>query len=173
MHDSARERLQSIHTRIGGTLHMQSIYIILDITHRSFCLLFQTLFMRHPYIVFLLFQTLFMHHQYIVFLLFAVVFTLPILISLLGYHLYLCATNQTTNERYKKYYVKRKDNKYIHNVYDKGIVQNFAEVLFPESLSTQHPPIQNSEARGKQKKNNEITNGQTSSQQYKKKQKKR
>ena len=48
--------------------------------------------------------------------------------------MFLIATNQTTNERYKKHYLRRK-NKHLNDIpnrYSRGIIQNFAEVFYPE-----------------------------------------
>lgn len=63
--------------------------------------------------------------------LFIFLFLLQFLVgSFLGQHLYLVATNQTVNEYSKRKYMERPSK----NLYNKGMVQNFLEVLFPRKL---------------------------------------
>jgi predicted nucleotide-binding protein (sugar kinase/HSP70/actin superfamily) len=55
-----------------------------------------------------------------------------LLIGFMIYHFYQAIFNQTTNERYKRYYLSSKkgydDSK---NVYDQGLAKNLLEVLSP------------------------------------------
>lgn len=80
----------------------------------------------------LCFQTLFMRHPCVVFVCMALFFIVTILLFFTVYHLGLAATNQTTNERYKKYYLKLDDKSTsIPNVYNKGIITNLLHTFFP------------------------------------------
>ncbi|XP_041364508.1 LOW QUALITY PROTEIN: palmitoyltransferase ZDHHC4-like [Gigantopelta aegis] len=97
-----------------------------------------------PVTITILAQHLFMEYPRIVFL----AFSLSVLDVLLGmftiYHIFLLATNQTTNERYKIGRLVMTDNIVEENgnrklqkklmtyrPYDKGILNNFKQVLFP------------------------------------------
>ena len=51
------------------------------------------------------------------------------------YHIYLALTNQTTNERYKKYALQNKGDVHPDNPYHSGLWQNLLEELWPLSTS--------------------------------------
>ncbi|XP_071105738.1 palmitoyltransferase ZDHHC4-like [Haliotis cracherodii] len=90
-------------------------------------------------------QHLFMQHPRCVFLAASLSVLIVLLGTFMGYHLYLVVTNQTTNERYKVSYLaereyietgdaQRRKKLLAHRPYDKGLLQNISEVLFPWSV---------------------------------------
>ena len=54
-----------------------------------------------------------------------------VMMGFTGYHVYQILTNQTTNERYKKYYLKKAKKEIDVNVYNRGILNNILEEFFP------------------------------------------
>ncbi|XP_064639077.1 palmitoyltransferase ZDHHC4-like [Lineus longissimus] len=80
----------------------------------------------------LLVQHLFMQFPRIVFLATGMGAIAALLIGFTIYHFYLAVFNQTTNERYKRFYLaSRKGSVDSVNVYDRGLTNNLLEVLSP------------------------------------------
>ena len=67
----------------------------------------------------------------LVFFVAALTVTAIVMIGFTGYHVYQILTNQTTNERYKKYYLKKAKREVHANIYDHGILNNLFEEFFP------------------------------------------
>ncbi|XP_070579793.1 palmitoyltransferase ZDHHC4-like isoform X2 [Ptychodera flava] len=84
----------------------------------------------HPITFPVMFQHLFLQHPRLVFL----VTSFFLLFFLIGgfscYHLYLAATNQTTNERWKSLPKESQNQRKTAN-YSRGILSNFGEVIWP------------------------------------------
>jgi len=77
-------------------------------------------------------QTFFSYYPRLVILLVALVSLVVITCAFTAYHLMLAATNQTVNERYKRYYVsKAQHSATCTNCYDRGILLNLFEEFFP------------------------------------------
>jgi len=80
-------------------------------------------------------QVFFAHYPRLVILLVALVNLVVITCGFTIYHLMLAATNQTVNERYKRYYLSKENNPtaaLTHiNCYDRGILLNLLEEFFP------------------------------------------
>ena len=68
----------------------------------------------------------------LVFFVAALTVTGVVMIGFTGYHGYQILTNQTTNERYKKYYLKKAKREGGSNIYHKGILNNLFEEFFPQ-----------------------------------------
>ena len=82
---------------------------------------------------FLLFcQTLFMQFPRLVFFVAALTVTAIVMVGFTGYHVYQILTNQTTNERYKKYYLKKALKEIPPNIYNRGLLNNLFEEFFPQ-----------------------------------------
>ena len=56
-----------------------------------------------------------------------------VMIGFTGYHVYQILTNQTTNERYKKYYLKKAKKEVCSNIYHRGILNNLFEEFCPQA----------------------------------------
>ncbi len=87
-----------------------------------------------------IFQTLFLQFPRLVFLAAAVTVIALFMMAFTAYHCYLVATNQTTNERYKKHYLQKTqpDIDLSYNPYNKGVIQNIMEELFPLYTTAKH-----------------------------------
>ena len=68
----------------------------------------------------------------LVFFVAALTVTAIVMIGFTGYHVYQILTNQTTNERYKKYYLKKAKKEVHSNIYNRGILNNLYEEFFPQ-----------------------------------------
>ena len=68
----------------------------------------------------------------LVFFVAALTVTAIVMAGFTGYHVYQILTNQTTNERYKKYYLKKTKREVHANIYDRGILNNLFEEFFPQ-----------------------------------------
>ena len=68
----------------------------------------------------------------LVFFVAALTVTAIVMIGFTGYHVYQILTNQTTNERYKKYYLKKAKREVQANIYDRGILNNLFEEFCPQ-----------------------------------------
>lgn len=86
-----------------------------------------------------LFQTLFTRFPLLVFCGISLVLIAFIVFLFLSYHTFLALSNETTNERYKKYYLAKSGNTLVTNVYDKGIWQNCVEEFFPSICLNMSP----------------------------------
>ncbi len=55
-----------------------------------------------------------------------------VMVGFTCYHAYQILTNQTTNERYKKHYLKKAKRPVPFNVYHRGVTANLLEEFFPQ-----------------------------------------
>lgn len=86
-----------------------------------------------------LIQVFVAHYPRLVILLVAVVNLAVITCAFAVYHVVLAATNQTVNERYKRYYLSHATaTASVSNCYDRGVLLNLFEELFPR----QHARLQ-------------------------------
>ena len=82
------------------------------------------------YFVFL--QTLFMQLPRLVFLAAALAVIACFMSCFTVYHAYLVVTNQTTNERYKRYYLRKAHNTHLQcHPFSRGVVNNILEEVLP------------------------------------------
>ena len=68
----------------------------------------------------------------LVFFVAALTVTAIVMIGFTGYHVYQILTNQTTSERYKKYYLKKAKREVHSNIYHRGILNNLFEEFCPQ-----------------------------------------
>jgi len=78
-------------------------------------------------------QILFTHYPRLVISLVAVANFAAITLAFTVYHFLLAATNQTVNERYKRYYLSRSSTAAMSrtNCYNRGLLLNLYEEFFP------------------------------------------
>ena len=100
----------------------------------------------------------------LVFFIAALTVTAIVMVGFTCYHVYQILSNQTTNERYKKYYLKRAKKEIHPNIYNRGILNNLFEEFFPQmyidrvlknrtSMDTQNGVKQSSQSRNKNEVN--------------------
>ena len=101
----------------GGHCVFHHILVIIVTYKSTFFVFSQTLFMQLPRLVFLA-------AALAVIACFMSCFTV--------YHAYLVVTNQTTNERYKRYYLRKAHNTHLQcHPFSRGVVNNILEEVLP------------------------------------------
>ena len=75
-----------------------------------------------------------MKHPCLVFVNAALLMLTVLMSAFAAYHVFLAATNQTTNERYKKHRLKQMGKPVPSNIYSLGLAQNILQTVFPHSL---------------------------------------
>ncbi|KAI0241791.1 putative palmitoyltransferase ZDHHC4 [Lamellibrachia satsuma] len=79
----------------------------------------------HPITIRVLAQSLFLQFPRLVILNAVLILTTVVMTGFIGYHMWLVATNATTNERYKRYQLSSSNNPY-----NRGLLANIAEEFF-------------------------------------------